>query len=284
MPNRIVRLLVLGAALLTACNSDAEAAGLPDILGIQLGMPAREAHAKLQSQLPKNKIEVQSTNLPTIDKPIITSFVANPAEQISMGMEGDMVSVDVTLPPNKQAVWRVGRRHLFPGKGIPKTTLLASLREKYGKETFSNVQQGKRAADDSKIQSLLWLFDEQGRPAALPPPTASGALDNATLASLATCISGSFSSANLGVIEVYAEQYKGKNPQNDWCYVHYTAVYVTVTESVPPELYSQMQLEAVSMPFLLQATEVTLRWKKDIAAGQHRQDLEKANQQEKPKL
>src|SRR5262245_61854249 len=136
MPNRIVRPLMLGAAIVTSWSGYGEAGGLPDILGIQLGMPAREAHAKLQAQLPKNKIEVQTTNLPTIDKSIITSFVANPAEQISMGMEGDMVSVDVTLPPNKQAVWRVDRRHFFPGKGIPKATLLASLREKYGKETF----------------------------------------------------------------------------------------------------------------------------------------------------
>jgi hypothetical protein len=26
-------------------------------------------------------------------------------------MEGDQVTVDVTLPPNKQAVWRVIRQH-----------------------------------------------------------------------------------------------------------------------------------------------------------------------------
>jgi hypothetical protein len=40
----------------------------------------------------------------------------------------------------------------------------------------------------------------------------------------------------------------------------------------------------VSMPFVLQASEATLKWKKDIAAGQHKQDLDKAKQQEKPKL
>ena len=279
MPNHIVRPLMLGAAIVIAWTGYGEAGGLPDILGIQLGMPAREAHARLQTALPKNKVQVQSTDLPTIDKPVITSFSSTPAEQISMGMEGDQVTVDVTLPPNKQAVWRVDRQHYFPGKGIPKTTLLASLREKYGKETLTNVNTGKPAADDSKIQNLLWLFDEQGRPAPLP-----AASQYNTMLNLATCISGAGSSANLGLIEVYADLYKGQNPQNDWCYAHFTAVYATVSESVPPELYSQMLLEVVSMPFVLQASEATLKWKKDIAAGQHQQDLEKARQQEKPKL
>jgi len=284
MPNRIVRLLTLGAAIVTAWSGYGEAGGLPDILGIQLGMPAREAHAKLQAALPKNKVQVQSTNVPTIDKPVITSFSSTPAEQISMGMEGDQITVDVTLPPNKQAVWRVDRQHYFPGKGIPKTTLLASLREKYGKETLTNVNMGKPAADDGKIQNLLWLLDEQGRPAPLPTGPGGSTSEYNTMLNLATCTSGAGSPANLGLIEVYAEHYKGQNPQNDWCYAHFTAVYATVSESVPPELYSQMFLEVVSMPFVLQASEATLKWKKDIAAGQHRQDLEKAKQQEKPKL
>jgi len=281
MPNRILRPLMLGAAIVTAWGGYGQAGGLPDILGIQLEMPAREACAKLQAAFPKNKVQVQSTDLPTIDKPVITSFSSTPAEQISIGMEGDQVTVDVTLPPNKQAVWRVDRQHYFPGKGIPKATLLASLREKYGKETLTNVNMAKPAADDSKIQNLLWLFDEQGRP--VPLPTAPGGSYN-TMLNLATCISGAGSSANLGLIEVYAEHYKGKNPQNDWCYAHFTAVYAAVSESVPPELYSQMLLEVVSMPFVLQASEATLKWKKNIAAGQHQQDLEKAKQQEKPKL
>ena len=30
--------------------------------------------------------------------------------------------------------------------------------------------------------------------------------------------------------------------------------------------------------------DATLKWKKDIAKGQHKQDLEKAKQQDEPKL
>jgi len=49
-------------------------------------------------------------------------------------------------------------------------------------------------------------------------------------------------------------------------------------------LYSQMRVVAVSLPLAVRAAEATSKWKKDIAEGQHKQDIEKAKQQEKPKL
>jgi hypothetical protein len=98
---RRVPCLLFGSMLmLVTVTFPAWADGLPDVLGIQLGMPAREAHAKLQAQIPKNKIQVMSDNLPTIDKPVIKSFSSAPAETIMMGMEADQVAVDVTMPPN----------------------------------------------------------------------------------------------------------------------------------------------------------------------------------------
>ena len=280
---KVMTSVVGGITLVLALTTHAPAEGSPDILGIQLGMPARDAHAKLQAQLPKYKIQVQSTNLPTIDKPVITSFSAAPVEQIMMRMEADQVGVNVTLPPNKQVVWRIARQHYFANKGIPKTTLLASLREKYGKETLTNVPQGKPATDDSHILNLLWLFDEQGRPAPFPSAPGKKGADLATSLALSSCNSLG-ENENLGLIEVYADLYKGQNPQNDWCYTSYTAVFVGVVESDPPELYSQMRLVAVSLPLVLHASEATLKWKKDIAEGQHKKDIEKAKQQEKPKL
>ncbi|HKN86648.1 MAG TPA: hypothetical protein VJV04_07310 [Nitrospiraceae bacterium] len=264
-------------------GSNAVADGLPDILGIQLGMPVRDAHAKLQAQLPKSKVQVQSTKLTTIDKPVITAFSGTTAEPIMIGMEGDQMTVDVTLPPNKQAVWRITRQHYFANKGIPKTTLLASLREKYGKEPLTNVSQNKPALDDAQINTLFLLFDEQGRPAPIPPKPEK---DTSGLANalISACITLG-DNVQLGLIEVYSNLYKGKNPQEDWCYNFYTAVFVRVAQSPDvPELYSQMRLVAVSLPYALSASEATMKWKKDIAEGQHKQDIEKAKQQEKPKL
>jgi len=266
-----------------ALTSHAVAEGGPDILGIQLGMPARDAHAKLQAQLPKNRIQIMSDNMPTIEKPVIKSFSSTPPQQIMMGQEGDEVKVDVTLPPNKQTVWRVVRQHYFPNKGIPKATLLASLREKYGKETTSNLAQGKPATDDTKVESLLWLFDEEGRPAPLTSSSGGKGPDYQSSLIISGCANGNWD-IHLGLIEVYADLYKGNNPQLDWCYARYTAVFALLSQSDPPELYGQMKMSVMSYPMALRASEATSKWKKDIAAGKHQQDLEKAKQQEKPKL
>jgi hypothetical protein len=221
--------------------SPAGGEGMPDILGVQLGMPARDAHAKLQAALPKHKIQVMSDTLPTIDKPVIKSFSAAPEQQIMMGMEGDQVTVDVTLPPNKQAVWRVIRQHFFANKGLLKTTLLASLREKYGKETRTNFSEKQPATDDSQIHHLLWLFDEQGRPAPLPSKPKKEGPDFANQSTLTSC-AGLGDGAQLAMIEVYSNLYKGVNSENDWCYSSYNAVVVSVTSAETPELYTQMRL------------------------------------------
>src|SRR5437764_14356141 len=125
---KILHALAGSILMFAGMTSMATADGLPDILGIQLGMPVREAHAKLQVELPKNKLQVGTTNLPTIDKSVIASFSSNPQKGIMMGDEGDSVQVYVTLPPNKQTVWNVLRTRFFPDKGIAKATLLASLR------------------------------------------------------------------------------------------------------------------------------------------------------------
>ena len=262
---------VLNSVLLVALLTTNVAAEMPDVLGVQLGMPVRDAHAKLQAALPTHKIQVMSDTLPTIDKPVIKSFSSAPEQQIMMGMEGDQVTVNVTLPPNKQAVWRVARQHWFANKGIPKTTLLASLREKYGKETRTNFSEKQPATDDSQIHHLLWLFDEQGRPAPLP-----------SKAQLITCMG--LEDSELGIIEVYANLYKGKDSMNDWCYSSYNVLVVGAVQSETPELYSQMRVVAASLAIALHASEATSKWKKDIAEGQHKQDIEKAKQQEKPKL
>ena len=50
------------------------------------------------------------------------------------------------------------------------------------------------------------------------------------------------------------------------------------------ELYSRMIIGVVSLPFARRAREATMKWKQEIAEGQHKQELEKAKQQEKPKL
>ena len=123
---------VLVAVLAVA--GPAAAAGLPDILGIRLGMPLKEAYAKVQAQFPKNKIQENTTQLPTIAKPVIRYFVSSGAAV--EGQESDTVTEaerDLSAEQAGGLEHRPAAR--VPGQGHAKTTFLASLREKYGKET-----------------------------------------------------------------------------------------------------------------------------------------------------
>ena len=276
--NTLSKSVIGSIAIVVFLTTPVTAEGLPDILGIQLGMPVRESYAKLQAQIPKNKIQVMSTatTLPALNKPVITSLYSAPAEQIMMGMEADQVTVDVTLPPNKQSVWRVRREHFFANKGIPKTTLLASLREKYGKETRATAQNEKATSDEKQIMNLLWLMDEQGRPAALPPVT--GMVDP-----LNACKGTAEGNSAMVVESPPPTTFSGSDYK--WCLSSYTAVTVHFLENVSvPELYERMIVNAVSLPMGSRAGEATVKWKQEIAEGQHKQELEKAKQQEKPKL
>jgi hypothetical protein len=260
--------------VLVAINASAATAEMPDILGIQLGMPAREAHAKLQTELPKNKIQVISTNLPTLEKPVMASFVSEPTQTIMIGMVSDRVTVDVTLPPNKQSVWRVDRSHSFPDKGIPRGTLLAQLREKYGKETRAMDEAGNTTTEDRQVRMLWWFLDEQGR-LVKPTPVPSGADP------FPTCRNDT-GMAWSGVVESPLNMLGNKDRL--WCLSSYTAVFVGVSPGALPELYDKMYVSIVSLPMGSRAGNATLKWKNDIAEGKQKQDIEKAKQQEKPKL
>lgn len=271
--NKALKSMVASIALILLQTSQAAAEGLPDVLGIQLGMPVRDAHAKLLTALPKYKIQLQSTNLPTINKPVIYSFSSAPTETITLGREADQVIVDVTLPPSKQAVWRVYRTHYFPGNGIPKATVLASLREKYGKETRAMQTGLQTTTDDKQVAALLWLMDERGRPVA--PPPVRGLVDP-----IASCPRRADA---LHVVESPLPTYGNKDIE--WCLSAYTAVNVEFQQnSAMPELCTQMNVMVVSLPFGRRAGEATMKWQQDIAEGKYKQGIEKAKQQEMPKL
>jgi len=274
--SKVLKSVIVAIAMVIVVTSHAAAAGLPDVLGISLGMPVREAHAKLQGQFPKNNLQVMSTNLPTIEKPVIASFQSLPKQALAMGDEGDHVTVDVTLPPNKQAVWRVSRQHSFPDKGIPKKTLLASLREKYGKESRAIASNGKEATtDESQIVGLLWLMDEQGRPVTRPPLV--GMTDP-----LSSCQASAEGNGAMLVESPTPTTFASADYK--WCLSNYTAVNAVLMAQYMPELYSNMMISVISLPYARRAGEATMKWKQDIAEGKHKQELEKAKQQEKPKL
>ena len=255
--------LIFSMVTVLALSGSAAAEGMPDILGVQLGMPARDAYAKLQAGLPKNKLQVETMTFPTIEKPVTWSFSSVPQQTISMGMEGDSLTVNVTLPPNKQAVWFAERNHLFPGKGIGRANLLASLRKKYGKETVAWIVRGTPTTDDSKVTSMVWLFDEQGHPGAL-----------SSNMPIETC----------SWDPTMAQSSVPPHVVRNWCHTSFIALLAMFSVSGTPELFDQMTLTMVNVPFALRAGDATVKWKKDVAEGAQKRDIEKGKQQEEPKL
>ena len=100
------------------------------------------------------------------------------------GTAGDNVAVDVTEAPDSPLVWHVGR--VAAHQHIERATLVAALRQKYGKESFNG--HGSLSAQpvaDSEIQMMEWVFDEQGHP--MPGATiVSGAVDGCALSGKAS--------------------------------------------------------------------------------------------------
>ena len=147
-----------------AASATASKTGPPDIVGIRLGMPVRQAHTVLQSAYPSKKLDTTAMPLPTIAKPVLDGFSLgfNPVP-----LPDERINVNVTLPPNQQVVWRIQR--LLGKQKIHRANVIASLREKYGKETLKLLGNGNAGiADDQHATEMWWLFDEQWQPAKVP--------------------------------------------------------------------------------------------------------------------
>jgi hypothetical protein len=151
-------------------GADASSAGLsldssklPDVLGIHLGMPATDAKAILQQHFAKLPI----------------STAAETGMEIKGGVAGDSVAVDVTQAPDTPEVWHVGRVAVH--QHVDHDTLIAALRQKYGKETFNgHAALAAQPVSDSQILVMEWAFDEQGNPVS-GATLANGAVDGCVL-------------------------------------------------------------------------------------------------------
>jgi len=124
-------------------------------------MTLREAAAALQSAYPKLKITPIATAMPAIAKPVAYGLSTYPG-----GADGEVVNVSVVLPPSQQRVWAVYRKagNMAGPRAVNRGTLLASLRQKYGKESYA-ITSGEPPLpkNDSEISQIYWLFDEQGK-------------------------------------------------------------------------------------------------------------------------
>jgi hypothetical protein len=133
-------------------------AGLPDVVGIPVGIPAQEAFNLLKARYPRAHIGIGQYAIAGVtDKPVPLMIAVDARESDPP----EVITLWLTIPPSKQVVWAVGRQVEYDrNKPLLKNTVVAGLRQKYGPET------------DGDPRQIFWAYDEQGtRPPSGPMKT-----------------------------------------------------------------------------------------------------------------
>lgn len=128
---------------------------LPDVVGFRPGLTLQDAYRQLQDYGIRGQVRAGLIAIPEIgDKPLPHTLQLSEAGPTSP----EVLQLDVTLPPEKQVVWKVNRVLQSAGAAEPMamSTVLGALREKYGKEYSLSPSSNTH----------FWFFDEQGKRAA----------------------------------------------------------------------------------------------------------------------
>ena len=145
-----------------ALKKIAASVGFVDIVGIKLGMTPAQALAAIKAYKSTFKIEVLNTRL---FHPGVEPFTRVPhyisAQEPNLGKGYEYITLEFTQPPSPPLVSKIVRYIAMPpSQPLMASTLLESLRKKYGQYNFS--QNGP----------LAWIYDLSGKLPARVPNTA----------------------------------------------------------------------------------------------------------------
>lgn len=244
---------------------------LPDVVGVRMGMTAQEALAAARKTYSADMYSATPVNRwPGNEKPVYGYNVLSPEP----GNPKDMV-LSFTAPPGPQIVWGFARQTLH--MHINRATLLAALRQKYGKETTAYVGADPRpSTDDARITELVWLYDERGTRVPMPPSTAFPRLGN-----IQECIQQSGVPASSGMGEpIMPKDEDWEKNFNAWCSNH--LVYLMVTLSVG-DIVEYTITTMQDVPLAVRTSHTAAAWLRDVAKKQHQDDLERSREK-KPVL
>jgi hypothetical protein len=247
----------LGASPKPAATSTGsiDASKLPDIIGVHLGMDPKEALSVVRAHYPKSLLTTYDTNMYTFPASVYQGTIVNPASNYA-----DDFSFIATLPPEKQAVWRVNR--VTKAMHVSRDTLFAALRAKYGKETVAIANNSYDAArSDAEAANLLWLFDESGKQVPLP---------NSGLAAVMAC----WNVPDHPGTHYLLDEATGKPfVPGGWCETSFVGLQVTV--GIAP-IVEQMTTSMVDVPLARRTSHSTAVWYRAEAEKARARDLEKA--------
>jgi hypothetical protein len=252
-----------------------DAAKMPDVVGIHLGMAPQDVIAKMKVLFPSNpKLGLGLT-------PGYAKFGHAPGGPWLQTLNGksdacgnnecaDLIGVVFNGPPNKQGVTGIDRAISFPdGKRPTPDTIKASLLQKYGPNPFVVTP-----------VTMGWAYDERGQ--AIAPPNGkalvqcagtvtSGAVGGATPASAAPeyGLTGTNPLKPADVADLM------RNP----CRV---GVYVLVSLNAAGQMVNSMNIKISENSEATRDVIAQQQYLDSVAAGQQKQQLDNAQHQAVP--
>lgn len=239
-------------------------ARLPDVLGVHLGMTLPEALAAAHKAYPDDMFQEKPANAwPSATKPEYGYNILSRAPGNSREM-----ALSFTAPPADQRVWMIER--LTFRIHTNRNTLLAALREKYGKETIAFQDNTPTpSTSDARITTLLWLYDEQGNRIPMPPNTVF--VKNG---SIHECRPSGAGEPNMPVDDKFEQ---GFDP---WCQAHLVILQVMIS---PLDIVENTETTLEELPLAIRNSHSAAAFLRDYAQKQHQLDLEKSKEK-KPAL
>lgn len=231
---------------------------MPDVVGVRLGMTAPEALAAAHKAYPNDMfVEMKANGWPTNPKPdngynIHSRTPGNDKE----------LSLSFTAPPGEQRVWKVDR--MTERLHVNRSTLIAALRQKYGKESFAwgNNDDRVRAANDNQIIQMVWLYDEQGNHVPMPDNTVftqRGEIGECEL------INGT----NEPVMPTTTKL------ATPWCSVHFVALVINIGST---DIIEYTTTDMVDVPLGIRTGGAAEGWLRDYANRMHQEDLQRSKE------
>lgn len=253
-----------------AASAKGTATGFPDIAGLRIGMPLRDAFTVLQAAHPSVKLGLYPLDIHGIDKPVLEGFSFG---WESLAFHPEKVIVDVTPPPNQQVVWKV-RRYMSQQK-IYRANVLSSLREKYGKETATTPA----VATDEQISDMWWILDEQGHPAKLPPPGQGYQSDQRVLQCGQKLIYGNDPGSSWFTPNNLEGLLKSLDP-SDWCTQSGIVLHAFIGGG---DIVMMLNVDMADIPLAAHSGSAEMAFVNDLAKRQQQQQIDQSKQA-KPKL
>jgi hypothetical protein len=244
----------------TTGGGTADLSKFPDISGLRLGMPLQEAAAVMKRLYPRG---VAQTNL----GPFGPQHVSAPGLLRAQGDGRDAAAVDFTGLPNAPIAWQISRNLVQPN--VAHAVIVSGLRQRWGKETYASGPGGGSVTDDSQIQQMWWVFDEQGH------LTSKATLVNGTPFGCGTYY-GTDGNGHL-----YLDFALGRDDGlPSYCRSSYVGVQVTISAT---PILTDLYISIVDLPLMARAAKASGTWATGLDDKARQQELQRENQA-KPQL